>query len=65
MWTIVWGDGIYINSAEQCDDGNTKSWDGWSQAWKIESGFSWTTSALNNPATTCLEICGDGKICQI
>ena len=61
VWTINWGDGIYISSGEQCDDGNTKSGDGWSQAWKIESGFSWTTSALNNPATKWQEICGDGK----
>ena len=63
MWTINWGDGIYISSGEQCDDGNTKSGDGWSQSWKIELGFNWITSALNNPATTWQEICGDGKIC--
>ena len=62
VWTINWGDGIYISSGEQCDDGNTKSGDGWSQTWKIESGFNWTTSTLNNPATKWQEICGDGKV---
>ena len=61
MWTINWGDGIYISSGEQCDDGNTKSGDGWSQAWKIESGFSWTTSAYHT--SIWQEKCGDGKVC--
>ena len=53
----ICGDGV-VSAAEECDDSNSKSGDGCSQACALESG--WVCTGQNG--TVCTPICGDGVL---
>lgn len=62
------GDGsIDFSDGELCDDGNTTSWDGCTQAWEIESGY--TCALAWQPCEDINEcelsaICGSNSLCE-
>ena len=59
-WSEIWGDGIRFNSnTTYWDDENTKSGDGWSISWAIETGWTWSGGTTTSK-DSWTEICGDG-----
>ena len=55
-----WGDGYYDTSkGEEWDDGNQENGDGWSDQWKVESGYACIHTV--SPDLCVLE-CGDGLL---
>ena len=55
-WNEIWGDGMYLGQYEW-DDGNLDNGDGWSNTWKIETGFSCNqTSCWENVRPTAQAI---------
>ena len=61
------GDGIVdFNDGEACDDGNTESWDGCSQDWQIESGYTcplWGQPCQDIDECQQASVCGDNSAC--
>ena len=59
-WYRSWGDGYYDTSkGEEWDDGNQGNGDGWSDQWKIESGYACIHTVSPD---LCVPECGDGLL---
>ena len=58
-----WGNGHILSSdpSDQCDDGNTQSFDGWSSSWQIEKLFKWDNTVGLSPITECIYTWGNSN----
>ena len=48
VWELNWGDGTYLSSEEEWDDGNRDDGDGWSSTCTIELGYECNTAVNPN-----------------